>query len=145
MAVYRLHKKEWEKGSRPLPPPSAKSTATPTTATKRKEIDNSDSDLSDSDDDPSPEPVVAPKPGGKGKAKKVPTEFPGGGRKGVSSGLSTVVRRGVAGSRTAVDGKGGGAGSAASSLKNEWWKQLPGGAPAGGSKGVIRIAAKSSA
>ncbi len=144
MAVYRLHKKEWEKGSRPLPPPSTKSPATPTTATKRKEIDESDSGSDESDDDSSHEPAVAPKPSGKDKAKKIPTEFPGGGRKGVSSGLSTVVRRGVAGSRTAVDGKGGSASGAASSAKNEWWKQLPGGAPAGGSKGVIRVPAKGS-
>ncbi|KJA20623.1 hypothetical protein HYPSUDRAFT_42931 [Hypholoma sublateritium FD-334 SS-4] len=143
MAVYRLHKKEWEKGSRPLPPPSAKSAAV-TAATKRKEMDKSDSDVSDSEGDDSPEPVVAPKLNGKGKGKDAPTEYPGGGRKGVSSGLSTVVRRGVAGSRTAVEGKGGSAGGATSSAKNEWWKQLPGGAPVGGSKGSIRIAMKDS-
>lgn len=107
-------------------------------------MEKSDSDASDSEDEDSPEPVVLPKLNGKGKAKKTLIEFPGGGRKGVSSGLSTVVRRSVAGSRTVADGKGGRAGGEASPTKSEWWKQLPGGAPAGGSKGAIRVAVKGS-
>lgn len=79
MAVYRLHRKEWEKGSKPMPASSK----------KRKKLDDETE------------------------------EFPGGGRKGVSSGLSTVVT----GPRKNVP-----------AAKKAWWKEL-----AGGSKGKISL------
>ncbi|KAF8152736.1 ribonuclease H-like domain-containing protein [Pholiota molesta] len=146
MAVYRLHKKEWEKGSRPLPT----ATSTPTkTSTKRKamgESDDSDAD-SDSDGEPTPTSKPAPLPQAKQKAKTTPTEFPGGGRKGVSYGLSTVVRTKAGKSRPSGDagGRSGGSGSVAANAKTEWWKQLPGALPAGGgSKGSIRVAVQGS-
>ncbi|OAX35721.1 ribonuclease H-like protein [Rhizopogon vinicolor AM-OR11-026] len=60
MAVFRLHRKEWEKGFRPLPPPGAGASK------KRKHLE------SDTLDELTPA---------------------GGGRKGVSSGLSTIVKR----------------------------------------------------
>ncbi|KAG2153168.1 MipD protein [Suillus clintonianus] len=60
MAVFRLHRKEWDKGFKPLPAPEAGA------STKRKRVE------SDEPDAPTP---------------------PGRGRKGVSSGLSTIVKR----------------------------------------------------
>ena len=53
-----------------------------------------------------------------------PSKFPGGGRKGVSSGLSTVVIRG---SRSGSDG----------GEKSKWWQELGGGS--GKSKGSMRL------
>ncbi len=62
---------------------------------------------------------------GKGKGSE---SFPGGGRRGVSSGLSTVVKRGGAstGSRVKVQTK----------TKEKWWKDLGGGGRSG-SKGSL--------
>jgi RNA exonuclease 4 len=76
MAVFRLHRKAWEKGSRPVE----------VVAKKRK---RGVGDVGGRDDLDEPEPGYA-------------RGFPGGGRKGVSSGLSTVVR-----------GK-----------KSKWWTEL---------------------
>ncbi|KAJ7123575.1 ribonuclease H-like domain-containing protein [Mycena epipterygia] len=90
MAVYRLHRREWEKGSAPLA----------RVGKKRKR----DGEESEEDED---EPVAGKKSSG---------SFPGGGRKGVSSGLSTVVRRGA-----------GGHGGDGAREKTEWWKELGGG------------------
>ncbi|KAG2104010.1 ribonuclease H-like domain-containing protein [Suillus discolor] len=60
MAVFRLHRKEWEKGFKPLPAPRAG-------ASKKRKLDESSEPA-----EPTP---------------------PGRGRKGVSSGLSTIVKR----------------------------------------------------
>jgi RNA exonuclease 4 len=141
MAVYRLHKKEWEKGSRPLPATSASTK----TSTKRKAMDESDDSDSDSDaeGEPTPTSKPAPLPQAKQKAKTTPTEFPGGGRKGVSSGLSTVVRTKAGKARPSGDA--GGRSGMAANAKTEWWKQLPGALPAGGgSKGSIRVTVQGS-
>ncbi|KAF7326910.1 RNA exonuclease 4 [Mycena venus] len=67
---------------------------------------------------------------GKGKKAKDGTVFPGGGRKGVSSGLSTVVRRGSAKS-------GGGSGGGGGGDKTAWWKELGSGST--GSKGSMAV------
>jgi RNA exonuclease 4 len=97
MAVYRLHKKDWEKDAKPV-----------TQKRKRKEKDEGDEeDYNDT------------KPG---SSKQ--TEFPGGGRKGVSSGLSTVIKR---------HGPGGN-NSASGTEKKKWWKEL-----AGGSKASMKV------
>lgn len=153
MAVYRLHKKEWEKGSRPLPT-ALKSTSAPAptkTSTKRKEMEDSDDLDSDSDSEDEStsalKPALSPQAKSKSKPKTTPTDFPGGGRKGVSSGLSTIVRTKPGKSWPSGDA-GGRSGSAvvATSNKTEWWKQLPGALPAGGgsSKGSIRVTVRSS-
>ncbi len=78
MAVYRIHRKEWEKG-----------TKQPALSKKRKKPDDNDE----------------------------PEEFPGGGRKGVSSGLSTVVKR-----------------DKREPVNQSWWKEL-----GTGSKGSVRL------
>ena len=55
--------------------------------------------------------------------------FPGGGRRGVSSGLSTVVKRIGAGGKGATPVK------SKPKTKEKWWTELGG----GGSKGSIRL------
>lgn len=98
MAIYRLHRREWEKG-KPLQLPSAK-----------------DSDGSD----PSRRP---------GKRKRSLGELdndpPGGGKKGISTGLSTVVKR-------SDPSKIKNTSSTGSKKKSEWWSEL------GSSKGSLR-------
>ncbi|KAF5374606.1 hypothetical protein D9615_008997 [Tricholomella constricta] len=94
MAVYRLHRKEWEKGHKPL--------------AKTKKRKRADKSLDDSTGEA----------GESAEAKaEVASTFPGGGRKGVSSGVTTVVRRGSSGGE-----------------KPKWWKEL-----AGASKGTMRV------
>ncbi|KAF8058643.1 ribonuclease H-like domain-containing protein [Lyophyllum atratum] len=90
MAIYRLHRKEWEKGSKPL-------------TKKRKRGDETQDDETGAADSAVGEVKAAP-------------SIPGGGRKGVSSGLTTVVRHGASGEKT------------------KWWKEL-----AGGMKGSMRL------
>ncbi|KAJ6493403.1 ribonuclease H-like domain-containing protein [Mycena sanguinolenta] len=94
---------------------------------------------------PKHKPATAPQP--KSQTKTKPSSFPGGGRKGVSSGLSTVVRhhqkqprRGTrveGGVRVRVSGGGGGAdargGKGEGGGAGQWWKEL------GGSKGSMRL------
>lgn len=89
MAVYRLHRKEWEKGIRPLNEHMK----------KRKRS-------TDEEDEVQPSKPI----------------LPGGGRKGVSSGLSTIVVRG--------------GGSESVGEKAKWWKEL-----GGKSKGIMRLKA----
>ncbi|KAL1941387.1 hypothetical protein VTO73DRAFT_7204 [Trametes versicolor] len=150
MALFRLHRRQWEKDVRPLPAPrtSARSEsparADPNVSKKRARsaLDSDDgSDGSDGDEDAPQAPSKA-KPTAKGK-EKAKEGFPGGGRRGVSSGLSTVVKvarpAGAAkGAKVKVKAKtGAGAGG---KPKDEWWKDL-GGRGAGGAKGGMRVAA----
>ncbi|KAG2347371.1 ribonuclease H-like protein [Suillus weaverae] len=94
MAVFRIHRKEWEKGFRPLPAPGAGA------SNKRKRVKSSEPD--------------APTP-------------PGGGRKGVSSGLSTIVKRTPqTKSKTAVK-----------TTSNNWWTTLGASGIAG--KGSMKL------
>ncbi|TFY53631.1 hypothetical protein EVJ58_g9347 [Rhodofomes roseus] len=72
MAVFRLHHKEWEKGQRPDGPLSTK---------KRKRAGSV------------PDATHATSKSTTKVSATVASEFPGGGRKGVSSGLSTIVKR----------------------------------------------------
>ncbi|KAJ7511434.1 ribonuclease H-like domain-containing protein [Mycena galericulata] len=160
MAIFRLHRREWERGSMPL----RHSTSTSKSAKTGKGMDEEEEKVVDEDEDededaaawededddtspsapappsknaPSknaraagnPHPKNAnPKRQGQVKAK----EYPGGGRKGVSSGLSTVVRRGTSGKQVGGGGggrdRGGGGGE-----KTQWWKEL------GGAKGSMRV------
>lgn len=180
MAVYKLNKKEWEKGSRPLPQstkslPASSEPATaspaPSKAIKRShsEVDfasDSDSDSASSDDSDNDDAVSnqeprpkAPEPSikdtstklkgkqqGKARTKgkdRPTTIFPGGGRKGVSSGLSTVVRRGSTGGGTSVKSRSsiGMSAVGSSGSGGDWWKQLPGGV-GGGAKGSVKVSVK---
>ncbi|EIW80671.1 MipD protein [Coniophora puteana RWD-64-598 SS2] len=84
MAVFRLHRKEWEKGIRPMP-----SSSQPASRKRSAE----DADVDDLEE---------------GESEK--RQMPVGGRKGVSSGLSTIIKR-----------KGA---SASEKPRNEWWKDL---------------------
>jgi RNA exonuclease 4 len=112
MAIFRLHQKEWEAAtSKPKP--------TPAHSRRPAGVESDPHAAKRKPKDPEPEKLVVKK------------EFPGGGRKGVSSGLSTVTK-----SNRKSDAGG------------DWWKQLPsaqeveagiGGGRAEGSKGSIRI------
>ena len=105
MAVYRLHRKDWEKGNRPIP---LQGGSVASAGTKRKR----DDDAAEKEEEGNDEGVVVNPSSAKEKKKKKKVnsqEYPGGGRKGVSSGLSTVVRRGPAKEKE----------------KTQWWKQLP--------------------
>lgn len=86
MAVFRIHRKEWEKGNKPL---------LQTKKRKRAEGTANDADEKSSKDET--------------EAETSPPTFPGGGRKGVSSGLTTIVKRGP--------GASGGE-------KKKWWKEV---------------------
>ena len=100
MAVYRIHRKGWEK--------SIQSSPKHAHPKKRKRVSAEDDNVEDVEK----------------------SRGPGGGRKGVSSGLSTIVRRGGSSSRS-----NGGSGPGRESKK--WWKELGGGS--GGSKGSVRV------
>jgi RNA exonuclease 4 len=84
MAVFRLHRKDWEKGQRPT-----------SRDVRQKNATAKEGDLTGDDDD---EASVTQQVTGKGKRKRgertdKSETFPGGGRKGVSSGKSVVIRR----------------------------------------------------
>lgn len=89
MALYRLHKLEWEKELRPFTEAwkakhGSKGVDEDTTkSSKRKRKAESNED-EDEDDEENPSHRKRSNGG----------EFPGGGRKGVSSGLGLIVRRG---------------------------------------------------
>lgn len=81
MAIFRLHHKEWEKGKRMDPLASSKK--------RRRSVSEESRSVATT--------VQA----------TASREFPGGGRKGVSSGLSTIVKR----KETSVK-------------KDKWWTKL---------------------
>ncbi|KAI1797005.1 ribonuclease H-like protein [Ganoderma leucocontextum] len=143
MALFRLHRKTWEKNVRPpsLPHSKAHGTATPPpnvphkrprTASLSEPADYADDDREDQGGEASADASPATvREGKKGKARAAES-FPGGGRRGVSSGLSTVVKRGgiSASSKAKVKTK--------TKEKEKWWKDLGGGASSG-SKGSLRL------
>jgi RNA exonuclease 4 len=94
MALYRLHRREWDKGFQPILAANSKTKTEDTSATETSQLT---------------------------KKKKGPPAvvYPGGGRKGVSSGLSVVVKHGPPGSKQSrnVDGR-------KDTNKDQWWKQL---------------------
>ncbi|TFK33561.1 ribonuclease H-like domain-containing protein [Crucibulum laeve] len=136
MAVYRLHRKEWDKAAPRLP--SIKSAPGIPSSKKRKTTDN-DSDF-DSDSDISPTVKASiPTPSvssAKQKSKSKSTSFPGGGRKGVSSGLTTVLKHGAASSWNSAGGRKVSTGDGE---KSAWWKELPSGGGGKRSKGSIVV------
>ena len=110
MAVYRLHKQEWEKNNRVFVTHSKLSAHKTTESPEPSELSNSSK---------------------RRKQDKAPQSFPGGGRKGVSSGLSTVTRR--------VGVKGKEDSKAESRTKQAWWERLPGSLPGSSAKGSIQV------
>ncbi|KAF5346288.1 hypothetical protein D9758_011496 [Tetrapyrgos nigripes] len=180
MAVYRLHRKEWEKSSLGiqaatlLPPNAAAKGKTPEPAgdgerdgrnnekTKKKDkykykekrrkapADEEDDD-DENDENADGRGLSSGLSSKSSKKPKKQKEFPGGGRKGVSSGLSTVVRRkGKAESdrgkaRGGTAGPGPGPSQKNSGVKDPWWKELggsdsgSGGTSAKGSKFSLRL------
>ncbi|KAF6752184.1 ribonuclease H-like domain-containing protein [Ephemerocybe angulata] len=120
MAVYRIHKKAWDKL---LGAFARTDTLSLAVAGKRK--------AEEEDEEEEDEPR---------KAKKVKGVLPGPeGRKGVSSGLSTVVRRG---SQVQIKGKGKGRGASGAGGggedKAQWWAQLPS-SSSGAKKGSMKL------
>ena len=154
MAVYRLHKKSWDQISgvfaRPAPDSNSNSSSGSVKAGKR----NADELVEGPDEDGDADEEGEGEEGG--EAKKKPSKarrgtLPGPeGRKGVSSGLATVVRRGGVTVKTGVSvrgglgkggGKSGGGGSkgGGDAEKGQWWAKLPATAGGGGKKGSVSV------
>ena len=133
MAVYRLHRKEWDRG---FPPPPGV-----TSSSKKRKASSVETDGNDEGDSigaAAPTPIHV-----KNKDKrKVPSNrtlkiieksFPGGGRKGVSSGLSTIIKRRDGRDETASVKQM----EKARRNKTEWWKELN--SPTSGAKGSMTL------
>lgn len=126
MALYRLHKTAWEQSIRPtteafkakLNKGKAKDDSG-SGAGKRKRDDENGED----EEDEEREGEARNK-----KGKKEREEFPGGGRKGVSSGLSVVIRRGgkrIDGPRQRGVPRGStGQSPAVPSSGGSWWEEV---------------------
>lgn len=150
MAVYRLHRKEWDKGVS-LPAGVTASSSSKKRKTPSSVVEVEDDDENDEDEDEGHNQggnrTGQRKTQGSGegpihlkKKKYVPTKdqvFPGGGRKGVSSGLSTVIKR--------RDGSALGRNDSAPPKRTEkktaWWREL-GGGPSDGAKGAMSMKLK---
>ncbi|KAJ8483429.1 hypothetical protein ONZ51_g4728 [Trametes cubensis] len=158
MALFRLYRKEWEKDFRPLAlslsrarsrsrsrsksPTRAAAESSSRSAVPAKRARRSSSPATheddEADDDASSQPP-AKKRKSKTKDKASPSEdgdakksFPGGGRRGVSSGLSTVIKRmGNVGEKAKSKTK--------SKSKDKWWKELGGNNSSSGAKGSMRL------
>ncbi|WVR05708.1 hypothetical protein IAU60_002732 [Kwoniella sp. DSM 27419] len=132
MALYRLHKVEWERqlhrtteAYRAQASKNAgKGKATesvPESGKRKRDGDEEDEDEEDGEDQ-------APQKKGKGERQS----FPGGGRKGISSGLGLIVRRNgqrVDGAVATYSGAGGGAGRRnreSAGTGEKWWEQAAG-------------------
>jgi RNA exonuclease 4 len=106
MAVFRIHRKDWEKGQRPRTDiKKSKSSNSKNTAASVDGADDSDSDDEDEDEKDSD------------NNKKI---YPGGGRKGISSGLSVIVKRKGESGRDQNTRHS----SAGKATKSNWWKEL---------------------
>ncbi|KAJ3984778.1 ribonuclease H-like domain-containing protein [Lentinula detonsa] len=145
MAVYRLHRKEWDHGLNILKTStSAKMSEahngdSNTVETQENEefqnvkrkgkrkrtVDEEGVDVSNAEETQSPLRSHPKSEPSSGKKRGQPGVYPGGGRKGVSSGLSTIARR-------------GGRGSERGGQKTQWWKEL-GSSGSSGSKGSLRL------
>ncbi|KAH9889536.1 ribonuclease H-like domain-containing protein [Cubamyces lactineus] len=161
MALFRLHRKEWEKDFRPLAltlsrarsrsrsrsksptraaAESSSKSSVPAKRARRSSSPATHESDEDGDDDDALSQPPAKKPKSKTKLKSSPSTesdakvtFPGGGRRGVSSGLSTVIRRmGTVGEKAKSKAK--------SKSKDKWWKELGGGSSSSsGAKGSMRL------
>ena len=101
MALYRLHKVEWEQ----QPRASTDAWREKTGSGKRKRPEE---DLEG---------------GGSPKRRE---EFPGGGRKGISSGLAVVVRRLGQKSGEGGEGQSGRRGPVGTAGGGKWWEEAAG-------------------
>ena len=121
MAIFRLNRKEWEKDFKAVPNPSQ-----PTNSSKKRKLPDfeGNEDFTENSSEK--------------KGKKRAENFPGGGRRGVSSGLSTVIKHHHSGTS-----KSGSSGSK-SSTGGKWWKTLETTKSASGSKGIISVKTTSS-
>jgi RNA exonuclease 4 len=114
MAVYRLHRREWDKGLRPPPVEGTKG--------KRKRSCESVEGV-----------------GGNEAEGEESTSKPVGGRKGVSTGLSTVISWGGMSDRKKVLATGRKfSGSRSVGEKPKWWKELGGATSKGSMKLKMR-------
>ena len=95
MALYRLHKKEWDKNFSPAPRQKFKG--------KKRERDTASPDSRHQRS---------------GKKSRKEETFPGGGRRGVSSGLSTVVTQRSVSAKDDHDTTG------AKVAEGDWWSTL---------------------
>ncbi|ORY28641.1 ribonuclease H-like domain-containing protein [Naematelia encephala] len=120
MALYRLHKTQWERDLRHVTEAYRVKSEAVKGKGKRKREDKEEEREEDEAEDGEKE----------GERKK--KAFPGGGRKGISSGLSVVVKRNgqrVEGGRKRGDGGGGGEGGGeGAGGGGNWWEAVPGGA-----------------
>ena len=109
MALYRLHKTEWEQSVRHA-----------TEAWRKKHAPDGGGQKEKRKPD-DPEDDAEEVSGESSATKKTKAEFPGGGRKGISSGLGTIVRVGGARIRGKVRGDGESREQTPQS-DNKWWE-----------------------
>ncbi len=137
MAIYRLHKKDWEKGVKPIDSLLDTKKRKP----GKQGAQNRDDDNEDTDGE-GPIPVLAPAP-------SPPPPMMSKQRKGISSGLSTIITRRGSSDRTGSSktttnrGRGGkvkppttSSSGVAEGKKKAWWTELP---SVGKSKGSLRL------
>lgn len=132
MALYRLHRKEWEKGYHSV---AAITTLSKSLGKRKTTSEDDDLDGSESED------LLSVSSGSKKTRKrKEKGTITGGGRRGISSGLSTIVRRGA---DRVKNGKIDSSSSTHGEVKEKWWSTLAGVGPSTserrGSKGTMRI------
>jgi len=122
MAIYRLYKKDWERASGPETAKRKWSTQVAETnglSDPDGESPTFESNMEKEELEEAP-PTSNVHRKKRAKTNRSPTSsFPGGGRKGISSGLSTVVRRG--------ERRAAGVGEEPPKSKHSWWKLLPSG------------------
>lgn len=114
MALYRLHKTAWEQSIRPTTE-AFKAKLNKGKGKRKRDDESQEGDEQDSEDE-SERPIK--------KGKQPREEFPGGGRKGVSSGLSVVIRRGgkrVEGPRQRGVPRASTGGTASG---GSWWEEM---------------------
>ncbi|KAG8739104.1 3'-5' exonuclease [Ceratobasidium sp. 414] len=132
MAIYRLHKRSWDAS---LPVSHLRGSAS---STRHAPDEDGDSENSGT------ESLGRPR---RKRRSSDSESFPGGGRRGVSSGLSTVVRGGGHKSGKRKTGVQRTKSLAATGDlqhshvgKEKWWQSLAGPGGTGGSKGQFRLA-----
>ena len=120
MAVFRLHRKQWERAYSTMPIRVNNRKFAPHDKVKGKR--RADTFVSPEGDTDGEDADTTTQSGRvKVAAKRKAVHSAGnGGRKGISSGLSTIITK-----RSKGGGRGGGGGGGD---KSQWWKELGGGA-----------------
>ncbi|WWD21834.1 hypothetical protein CI109_106322 [Kwoniella shandongensis] len=128
MALYRLHKSEWEQQLRHTTEAYRAKVGKSAGGGKRKRDDEDDDDADEDGEGDAEGNEDTPRPK---KGKKERQVFPGGGRKGISSGLGVIIRRN--GQRIDNGGTGGGGSNvsrreriASASSAGNWWEEAAG-------------------